>query len=137
MSKDKSTQLELFADAATAHLPESFPLGAPVDENGRRITAKGRKNKYSSSQAVVSTTHSAPLPRGRRVKIDYVAFGRAINGYDVDKMDPDEMRGVLRASGYTHLIGKGGERLTLDEASDDRVYKVMQRVRNAYENKKH
>ncbi|MBI3563633.1 MAG: hypothetical protein HY079_00390 [Elusimicrobia bacterium] len=73
------------------------------------------------------TAAPAPLPaaKAKRTKIDYEAFGeelrrRGTPGEGVFAQTAVK-RAILKAAGYTHLYGRGGERVSLDDASDARV----------------
>ena len=73
---------------------------------------------------------------GRRPKRDR-SDGRGASNVDRVVEHARGKRDILRAAGYTHVNGKGGRRIPLDEASDKRVGEVFRKTLAAYQRRAH
>lgn len=91
-----------------------------------------------SDRAFFASLSAPAAPRPvRRTKIDYAEFGRRLASspevsLDVFR-DSAAKRQILRASGYDVLIGKGGLRIPLDQASDARVGQAFLHVKRIFD----
>lgn len=94
-------------------------MEAPCDVNGRVI----RENP--------------PRWAEKKVGIDYDAFGRALKRTGSIRLnrfeDNEAKREILKAANYTHLKGRGGVRIPIEEASVARVGAVFINVYTQYE----
>jgi hypothetical protein len=73
----------------------------------------------------------------KRTRINYEVFGRLLSKHtELQPRNPSAQtelkRSILRRSGYTHLIGRGGERVTIQSALDSRIGQAFGNVFNSY-----
>ena len=132
-------QLALPFDAASA------PLSAPISSALSPAPALAAAPP-AADVALPLPLPAAPAPgqdlgasRRRTTKIDYDAFGRQLGlnpGLSLNIFGAtDAKRGILAASGYTHLVGAGGRRIALADATAARIGAAFDKILRTFNNR--
>jgi hypothetical protein len=106
---------------------------AMFDGRGR---AAGRDFGYATEKPAPPAAKPSPDRKPRATKIDYAEFGRLLaltpRLSESRFRDTEAKRRILRASGYTHLIGPGGRRIPLSIADEARVGRAFEHTLETY-----
>jgi hypothetical protein len=110
----------------------------PSDDAQQSLLAEGsllvEADRIAASRLAPAAPRAAPA---RATKIDYAAFGRELArrpGLSASRFESiAAKRAILKGAGYTHLYGKGGVRIALDDAGDARIGLAFAETLRAYE----
>ncbi len=123
------------AEATGYSLPDSDEQAKALYDDGA-ARAQAEQQFHDAVADNVSPRAKKKRAAKRKTKIDYDAFGRALLEYpglsnDI-RQHAEAKRDILRKAGYTRLYGKGKSRVSVDEASDERVGSAFEKTLAAY-----